>query len=638
MPSANEHHQYDIAMTDVKFPIDPAGRPRSAEDLRREIQVLFSSYHASDLDFIIENIQNSFDALEEAYKKVQDPAPCIEITFDSEANIFRIADNGLGISNEVINKIGTPSNSDKDPKRKRGHKGVGLVFAAWSTIEFKFATKRSGESAVIAGKLAGAYNWIKGEDGDNPKIEEAPEFQPNFLKGKITGTVFEFTLPTSSKVKTLLTRLNADGLMTLLRTKTALGFVQLPETNRHTYPNWIQKLRVLVHIDNNKHQVKTGYLFPHEKYSDASYDTGQRSLPNKLEKMKGSKRCIYRVLDAPEVLKIFSNDDDYSHLRDTVEKHQVKAYGAFLDSALTFRDWSSELYTQNPGRGRKQDIVKPGIHFATSTMPCGETVPIHLTYATGNADRAFVIVDLDSAQPDQGRKTFQSDIVEIAQKISEALIKEFVVEYRQLLVPRSRPHGPTEAEQVNALNSILKMAENKKDLAIQGLGIAKEPTEEQEVVALFHALIATERLKGYHILAAHGSSQKYDGVFRYEITKDQNNLYPYEKLGLPEISFGSNSSVIFPPSIIEYKAQLSGLISDFGEERKKFSEIRLVVAWDKGDQKAFESGSTYELDKADRQTNEVQFYGETHILRNTNSTDIIHVILLADVLDTLSNQ
>lgn len=621
----------------VTFPIDPLGQPRSPDDLRREIQGLFSSYHAADLDFIVENVQNGIDALEERFGAGEKGKPRLDISFDTEANKFTISDNGLGIPDEVIKKLGAPSNSDKDPKRKRGHKGVGLVFAAWSTLDFRFATKRAEDARIVAGRLEGAFPWIRGNDQNYPLVQEAPDFKPPFLESEQSGTVFEFTLPSSIRVRALLGRLNNEGLEALLRTLTAAGYVQLPGDDRKNYPKWIQNLELEIAINSaNKTKTPAGFLFPHEKFKSKAFDLSQQLSVAKLEQMQGKMKCIYRMMNEHEVRELFTGEEGDETLLELVEEQDVRAYGAFLDSSRTFKDWSDSLYRHSAGPGRKRQLVQAGLHLVTSTMPCGEVVPIQLGYGTGNADRAHVVVEFANVSPDEGRKTFQADVVAVAQRIGKKFISDFFVPNRKLLIPRSLPHGSTEGEQATALATAVDSAKAKKDLALQSLGIVKEPIAEQEVVALFHALLAAKHLRGYHVLASHGSSEKYDGVFEYTLVKESGVLAPKDPLGVSDASFGNGNRISFPSSIMEFKAPLSGLIEDFEEDFKQFEEVRLAVAWNEGDARAFEPGSPYVLEPVDRETPECQFHGETHILRSTGSGKVIHVILLRDVIATLT--
>ena len=181
-----------------------------------------------------------------------------------------------------------------------------------------------------------------------------------------------------------------------------------------------------------------------------------------------------------------------------------------------------------------------------------------------------------------------------------------------------------------------RKAAGKPPLRLLGLGMSREPDTEQEVVALFNALIGAGHLKGYDLLSVFGSSEKYDAVFRYEITKEAGTVGT-EFLRLHESAFGRRDRIEFPPSMLEFKPLLSHLINDFEEGSKVLGEIKLAVAWDAGDEAAFNGSSEYRLEPCEQGSpREKQFYGETHLLTMTTGPSKLHVILLRDVVGALA--
>src|SRR2546425_9806789 len=143
----------------VEFPIDPVVAPLTPEAFRRQVKSLADSYHAGDTDFLAEVLQNSIDALEDRFGVTPAPegAPTIDLAIDETT--LTISDNGPGLKEEIIGKLTRPNFTDKVGKRRRGHKGVGLAFAAWTSKSFHFATRRTGEGVMTSGKLVGGADW-----------------------------------------------------------------------------------------------------------------------------------------------------------------------------------------------------------------------------------------------------------------------------------------------------------------------------------------------------------------------------------------------------------------------------------------------------------------------------------------------
>jgi len=95
------------------------------------------------------------------------------------------------------------------------------------------------------------------------------------------------------------------------------------------------------------------------------------------------------------------------------------------------------------------------------------------------------------------------------------------------------------------------------------LPIRVVPIEEQEVVCLFHELIARGTLRGYYPFRA-STNGTYDALMY--ISRSTNGTMPRQ------IPWSDLSTV-------EFKLNLSALIQDFVEERKYLRDIDLAVVW-----------------------------------------------------------
>lgn len=626
------------------FPISPVSAPRTPTAFRREVRNLISSYHDVDLDVVAELLQNSIDAIEDLYSgsRPAQETPRIEIQIDTRRGVFRIADNGPGLTDSVVESLAVPELcTTKEGGRKRGHKGVGLSFAIWSSVKFRFATKTGGRPEITAGYLEGGFDWVEGHSETAPTIELDEHFRPGFLSDQDSGTVIELTFGSDSPLIKILERLNTQGIRTFLRTCTAAGYINLRSEDPRRYPRWVSTTDLSVRVNSSPPvQVPLGFYFLHEAFrGDAMAIDALRQLsPNRIRRLFGRKRCLFATLSNPQIRNLFTAEEDSELLR-LVREQNCVAYGAFTDQAAAFKELNDSLYREGVGRGPRRKIVEPGIHICSATMPVGEMVEADLPFGAGNKDRLYVVLQFDNISPDVGRKTFAKPVTIIGQRVAQNLTKLFV-DNRAVLIPHGRAHGVTEGEQRMAIQALIDAAASRRSLEITNLGIVKEPGTEQDVVALFHALLGATALHGYRVQSVFGSTAKYDGVFTYWLENSEENRAPRNPLGLPRPSFPENGGPLeFPPSILEFKQQVSDLILDFETGMKNFEDIDLLVAWDTGDQGAFGPTSNYELEAVDHRRRDKQFYAETHLLREKGgSGEPIHVILLREVIVTLAQQ
>lgn len=426
-------------MSEQDFPIDPIENPMKPSELRLHVEKLFDSYHATDVDFIAENVQNAVDALEEKFSGEDsiDTQPKIEIEINTEENIFTIRDNGKGLSEEVISKIGKPVNSDKDQGSARGYKGVGLSFAAWTSENFKFATKRPDENELVSGVLSGARSWVEGDSDDYPVVQET-EFGEGFLDGEESGAVFEFHLGENTEVSDFIQRLNREGIRTLLKAKTAIGYVNIADEGLEELPDWAESAKVKVDISGRSPiEIEFGFSYPHQLLGkDFNLENTSNLSAAELDSIFGTKKIIWEKISHDDIRNLFADDEELSHLLEVIEAQKVSAYGAFVDQRATLKDLNEDLYVENPGRGRKRQIMEPGIQISTATMPCGESIKIELSYGTGNANRLYFLFDFNDASPDEGRKTYDDTVEDIAQKVAKHYTGNVFVKNRRYLIPK----------------------------------------------------------------------------------------------------------------------------------------------------------------------------------------------------------
>lgn len=610
------------------------------ELLHRSVVSIFDSYHAPEQDVLIEVVQNAVDAIEEraiASKAAKVKyAPEIRISLDTSKNKLEIADNGIGVPEAILQQLGSPHNTSKKTGRRRGHKGVGLTYCAWSTQKFQFATRHLGSKNVLAGVLVGAQKWVKNGGGPCPVIDKDDKFGSRLLEGP-SGATFSFEFSADSRVLTTFKRLTSTGQETFLRTKTAIGHVNLPETDSAAGDDWVSKTKVSIIVDGGLPHELTGlwFRYPH-LLVDAKNSANLASLgklsQTERKRIEGKKKFLYTVWPNEKVVAFLQGSSENHELAELAKSQKLSVYVAFADQKRTIDLLNDALYSPTAGPGRKRNIVAPGIQIVTASMPVGQLVEPDLRFGTGNKNRIMAVCDFDDVRPDYGRKTFDEQVVRASNLLVEHIINKELVPERDFLVKHETAHGETLAEQEMNLESFKEAALAKVDLKLQDMGIVKEPDSEQEVSALFHALLGSRRLVGYRMLSSPGSRAKYDAFFDLHLTKAENDqLSVALRLGKDKFP-AKQEKVVFKGKILEFKYRASGVVEDFEGAIKDVGDIFAVVCWEIGVNDAISAvGSIYRL--ADYREGP-DLPGQTHVLEYHGKK--LKVICLSDVITTLA--
>ncbi len=240
-----------------------------------------------------------------------------------------------------------------------------------------------------------------------------------------------------------------------------------------------------------------------------------------------------------------------------------------------------------------------------------------------------MLISLEDARPDYGRKGFKADVTAYVQHVAVQVI-DYFLKNRDLLRPTSVAHGPTEIDAEAEADRRLQDAPRLPDLGVAALSIKKEPQYENDVIYLFGELVGRGLLRGFEVLSASSASQ-YDAVVNYSFTRDRESLM-YDPnanpLGVPRNRLGRSDLTL---KNLEFKHSLEDLILDFGEGRKSPQQVRFAVVWDEGSVRQ----AGFELIELLTPSGHLQrnFHGETHKL--VMEAAEIPVIMLKDVLRTL---
>jgi hypothetical protein len=560
-----------------------------ADATKRVVVNILKSY-TGHFDVFSELIQNALDAVEKRYRNEGSGfRPRVYITLDMKNSRLSVTDNGVGMTLPEFKFCFRPNVSFKKDQNLRGQKGVGATFIAYGFSHVTLQTKV--DDFQIAATLAQGRAWAEDATGQvlRPRLEEVSFGIPE-LSGERRGTSVEVWIghhpAERPKLLSWWGARTPDQWYDLLRSKTPLGQVHLHTAEFHpsVQITVIDPTGELLRKDYNNPE----YYYPHDmplvqkvqSLNDiqVAERTIEGSAPLVFQKMKSEfKRlqCVYEVWDHNQILSgesllgsEFSEEERYF-----IERHKVAVYGCFLHSAKLWNRLSQEVGLRTGFR-----LLSSGVHLASDRMIQGEPLIIPLSRTQGYASNAHVIVHFTDGSPDLGRKTFQPELTDLAERLSTRAVAAFL-KYRAYL---ERDTGATDGNLGSDLwdwkvQQVERSKKNPLNLVIDNrkIPIVSEPQQEQDVVALFHEMLVGRVIRGIDILCTN-SHERYDSLFYADYRNPDMEYGDKNPLGVSSGLIGKTSA----PSVLEYKYDLMSLIEDIEKEEKRASDIDLAVCWD----------------------------------------------------------
>ena len=615
--------------------------------IKRQIKNILKSY-VGMYDSFSELIQNAMDAVDRRANLLKEPdfQKKLWLTIDLSDNSFSITDNGIGINEKEFKSFLAPNISFKDGGKTRGNKGVGATYIGYGFDYLQFGTKGNGYDFV--GELAGGRDWVEDFKGikTRPVVVESKAEDINFSK-IARGSTFKIKFGgehTRPKDLSWYTATTPEQWLYLLLIKTPLGAVDYLEDE-----NSIIKFDLRVIDKKGASRVLTDndakYMHPHskikasvdlkevQKYQQALIAKGAdaSAIPQKYKKSNG----IYEFFSTEDIISFRPNDDKFM---ERIIEYEVEAYGYFTYSTAVW----DQLNDVHAKLRKGYRVLKGGLQLANNNMIQGELISIPLTSNIGYQNQCHIIVHFKNADPDLGRKGFQPELKDAAEKTSVAIVNRFK-KWRSLLKADSgvKPDMERELElhewirkqELHESNNPLVLNNKNFFAPINEISITSEPQSEQDVIVLFNQLIAGGVIRGLKLLAT-SQVKQYDGVYKY-VVKEPFSNHEYEKIYNP---LGVERSHFFKehvsaPKVLEYKYNLDALIQEFETEYKNEKDIHLAVAWEMGSgwKKNYEVISYLDLENLHHRN----YHGLTHMLNS--GTTKFHVIILKELIDYLND-
>ncbi len=614
---------------------------------KREIKNILKSY-VGMYDSFSELMQNAMDAVDKR-ADIEIGSSYIRklwLTIDLDENSFAITDNGIGFNKKEFESFLAPNISFKDGGKTRGNKGVGATYIGYGFDYLQFGTKGNGHEFM--GELIGGREWVEDYKGIKTRpVVNAFNSSPHEFGQLDRGSFFKIKFGgshTRPKDLSWYSAKTPEQWLYLLLIKTPLGSINY----LHSEDQSIKfDLKIIDKLGNQSKLTDQDakYMFPHEKIKASvnlkdilliqkkliSQGKDASSIPSKYFKSNG----IYEYFDTKELLSFRSSDEEYNQI---INEYCVEAYGYFTYSTSVWDQLNDSLAKLRKG----YRILRGGLQMANNHMPQGELITIPLTSNIGHQNQCHIIVHFKDADPDLGRKGFQPELREVAERASVSIVNKFK-KWKKILKSDSGAK-PDIKKEIELHEWIKEQEEHEKKYPLvldnknffvptNEISICSEPQSEQDVIVLFNQLIAGGVIRGLKLLAT-SQIKQYDGVFKFVVKEPLSN-HVFDKnnnpLGVEEMQF--NSEHISPPKILEYKYNLDALVNEFESEFKSEKDIHLAVTWEMGSEwkKNYDAISFLDLNNLHQR----DYHGLTHML--DSGTTKFHVIALKELLEFLND-
>ena len=630
----------------MKLPANPLADVQPTEAYRRSVITGILDSYNSNYDFLAESVQNSVDAIEDAhYQGI--PAPYqISITVDLSNNSLSVLDTGIGMSEDeliaafaphVSLKASRVSNQERPPQYvHRGYKGVGLTYLAYATDHIRLHSKPAGLSITKA-RMEYANAWTRGDLTDAATIQIDTADSP--LDSRPRGTYLEVRFSPHTRPRSLAHLAGSlETWCAILRARTALGQIHLGRAS----PVAINSKITLIKSDRSTQTsaIEAEFLYPHQiertpefRFLDlVRYHNNhpeQTEVPAHFRRNDGAylEWNTDRIRDEliPDESKRFSQElSTYEPHLYAFVPYQGSVWGE-LNQIVTGTKDRSQLY--------------PGLIIAVNRQRLADIFEIEATRFETFSRNVLVLVHFDKARPDQGRKTVQDEVLELARAAANRTV-QYLARQRGTLRPAGETPSPQQRQVERNRDDWefnVRIHAKSDPLHLPPVTYKSTPLTEQDVIGLFNQFCSLGVFPGVQIFST-SQSKTYDSLLSFEAHCEsrglQYSIADLAPLGLSPAVIGGQDSYETRNLVVEFKNNLDGLIDDIEDQNKPkdYRHVDISVCWST----VSETFAGYELIEITEQlVDQRQFPGITHILRRNGDSHVIQVIMLERVVDLI---
>ena len=625
----------------LTFPFNPLdGITPTPDDRRRSIAGILDSYNGT-YDTLIEAVQNSVDAVEDACLLGLNPPYLVHVTVNLAKNWISVLDTGVGMTPEQAGKAFVPNKSFKaDPlilgkrgvQAYRGYKGVGLTFLAYSTDEVVLHTKK--DRILIKGRMKYGRAWATGGREDEPMVVEDKSASP--LEKFARGTYVKVTFSPSTRPRSLnRTVADPNAWATILRTRTAIGQILLDCKELTKFDARLTVISAGGAVHESK--IEPVFYYPHLAKRKPAFrfldlmeyyqSHGEQTKPP-AEKLR--QDGLHVCWDTAKIRAELTNDQR-TQLEAELQQYTPSLYAFVPYQGSVWGEMNAELV------GRKdRSQLYPGLVIAVNRQRLADKFEIEATRNELFSRNVLIIVHFNNAKPDQGRKTVQDDVSELARRAADRAV-QYLAKAKDLLRPAGEAPTPGQREvEKNHADWIFNVRTHAttSPLHVPPIRYASEPLTEQDVVGLFHQLSVAGVFPGIRVFAT-SQSATYDCLAEFDCPAEtpglQYKAVDQNPLGVSPYILGDKGRFSTSLQTIEFKNNLDALVADLGSglTRKSYQHIDVCVCWSSVSQKF----PGYELSEIKEPKIESRVLpGVTHLLEKDGDTHVMQVIMLKEVV------
>ncbi len=622
--------------------------------VKREIKNILSSY-VGWYDPFCELIQNALDSVEaraieeKRTKSGEGYKPRIGITVNMQANCLTVTDNGVGLNKDQFQQFLAPNFSFKSGNT-RGHKGVGATYVAYGFNKMQVATKTVGFETV--GQIIRARTWLDDPaPSGNPKVildASGPvDLVFNDIDRGVSITVFfdEFTHP---KRLDWVQASTADSWWKILSIKTGLGAV---------FPNSEIRieLTVIAPGGTSTSLEKNGveYYWIYRDYpKTARFREIKKTEKELFEKRGAGFRHPDKISNLDLIYEQWCSDELEGLLGKSLNEEEriiLRDYRPTVGVEFGYTAKLWQKFNEDLGVRSNYRVMTTGIQMAANNMPQGEPIQIPLTRNIGRQNQIHFLIHFENYTPDLGRKGFHRELSDFAKGVARQITENHLSQVRARLKVNTGVAPDLLREQQisewkkdmlsHEQSSPLRIMNDNFFFPVQRVSITSTPTREQDVIALFHQLIAGGIVRGIQVMATN-ERLTYDSLFKiaFDLAPEK---YIFNKqtnpLGISEDVANQLKGLVTEPKVLEYKFSLDGLIEDVESGDKNIKDINLTVVWSSGNQYRERYGINSLL--LSENQDQRSFHGATHVLSDLESgAKIMDLIILEELIDYLNDQ
>ena len=619
----------------VKYPLDPLVPVVQNADYRRSVVSGVLESYNSNYDFLAEAVQNAVDAIEDAKLLGYSGPFRINMTINLSDNSVSVLDTGVGMTESDLTRAVAPhvtmkSRSEIIGRRGgkhsyRGYKGVGLTLLAYGTDDLRLHSKVEGRE-LIALRMRYGNAWARGTRSDSAMVDRDEDESP--LKRLQRGTYVRMQFSTTTRPRSLSSLTpHIHAWEGVLRTRTAIGQILL---DRDSLVEIEVSLKVIDSHGEKSVVVPPRFLFPHNVVRSPEFrflDVGKYydeyserpDIPNEYKRQDG----IYLSWDTERIRKELTESEKQEY------EDQLNTYSPSLYAFVPYQGgvWGQMNQILSESAARRH--LSPGLVLAINRQRLADLFPIGATRYETFSRNVLVVVHFDNAQPDQGRKTVQDEVLDTAKSAANRAV-QYLANQRAFL----RATGETPSAQQREVERNkqdwefnVRLHHERSPLHIPPVAYESEPLTEQDVVGLFHQLCSLGVIPGIHFLAT-SQSQTYDSIVYFNCNSNERGLQASgSPLGLAPSVLGDGEIFVTRHLTLEFKNNLDSLIADIDDDNrpKQYQHIDICVCWGA----LQESFPGYELNPVGPANLDQRRYpGTTHLLQRDEDTHVIEVVML----------